>query len=247
MLKQHLCRFFPQQCHTHEHNNPLILSCHLDFCCIYTTGLEFRCCADKTVAGVTTSLWGFKASLPFSFLLDPTQMAKHESVLPWKMEKAGERRKSRDFYCWISDKVWSTADLFLPDQHLQILLSLHWLQTSLGHTHTQRNKPVGAEEKKKGGQPADFSGNMSTETITFVTTKFNYSLNSLWSRPLPLIEALTCGPTKTRLQQAQFWIKPLNNSAQCATAFGKSLSDALIMRKMYDFSNRRCWKTNSNG
>lgn len=54
------------------------------------------------------------------------------------------------------------------------------LQTPLTHTHTQtetNSQPVGSEGK--GGAADDFSGNMSTQTITFVTTKFNYSLNSL--------------------------------------------------------------------
>lgn len=87
---------------------------------------------------------------------------------------------------------------------------LHLLQSLSSPLTAERERETGRGrvnlwELRDTGEPADFSGNMSAETITFLTTKFNYSLNWLWSRALPLIEAFTCGLSKMSLHQAWSW------------------------------------------
>lgn len=70
------------------------------------------------------------------------------------------------------------------------------------HIHKQ-TQTFNLRELKRSvgvGAPAE-SGNMSPQTITFLTTKFNYSLSSLWSSLLPLIEAFTRELSKMSLQR----------------------------------------------
>lgn len=153
-------------------------------------------------AGVTTSLQGLQSPPPSPFV----PPAPNTDGQPWQCVCCCGRWErqvkgwisNEEFDCWINNMLWSTAELFPPDQHLQTLLPAA-LTSNFPDTHTHRKKkpPVNLWQLTRREKP---TGNMSTETITFETTKFNYSLSSLWSSPLPLIEALTCGLTETRLQ-----------------------------------------------
>lgn len=163
-IQTHPLEINDQACSHNTYNNLFMLgSYHLVFRCSYQAGLDFIMPVFPTGCSPT--------------VLKEIRLCNHFTA-PHPFIPAGPNTDSQQWWWSSAQSRWQEVYSYnlLPDALRNRSCSSRTAAnlSTRPYTHTTVNL-------WELGAPRIFFGNMSTRT--FLTTKFNYSLNSLWSRP----------------------------------------------------------------